>query len=55
MAKSFKSYRRECFDIIRELLEHRGKSVVALYVLRAKNSKTECELSRVMIDVRHEI
>lgn len=55
MAESFKKYRRECFDIIRELLEHRGDNVVALYILRAKNSRTEFELSRVMVDVRHEI
>lgn len=55
MTKSFKNYRRDCFTVIHDLLEHRGKHVVDLYVKRAKETKTENELSRVMADVRNAI
>lgn len=55
MAKSFKEYRRNCFGAIRDLLEHKGDKVVRLYLKRAKETKTEAELSRVMVDVRSEI
>lgn len=50
-----KDYRKECLRAIRELLAHRGKMVVELYVLRAKGAKSETELSRLMVDVRSEI
>ena len=55
MATSFKKYRRDCFGVIRELLAHRGKATVDYYVLCAKNTKTEAQLSRLMTEVRNEI
>lgn len=55
MSKVFKSYRRECFTAIRELLAHRGAEVVEQYINMAKATKTENELSRVMVAVREMI
>lgn len=55
MSKSFKQYRRKCFGIIRDLLEHRGKYLVNIYVARAKETKTEEELSSLMAEVRRAI
>ena len=55
MSKMFKSYRRECFTAIRELLAHRGSDVVEQYVSMAKATKTENELSRIMVAVRENI
>lgn len=55
MSESFKQYRRRCFGIIRDLLEHRGKYIVNIYVTRAKETKTEEELSSLMAEVRRAI
>ena len=55
MSEGFKQYRRRCFGIIRDLLEHRGRHVVNTYVARAKETKTESELSRLMSEVRRAI
>lgn len=55
MVKSFEAYRHNCFKAIRQLLAHKGESIVTLYVLKAKATTTAPELSRIMVDVRHEI
>lgn len=55
MSQSFKSYRKYCFKAIRELLAHKGNSTVNLWLLRAMGTKTENELSRLMVEIRTEI
>lgn len=54
MSIGFKSYRRQCFTAIRELLAHKP-GYVAYYIAKAKETKTEAELSRVMVAVREMI
>ena len=54
MSESFKQYRSECFKIIKDLLAHKPTEQL-LYSCRARESKTSEELSRIMVDVRHEI
>ena len=55
MSESFKQYRRKCFGIIRDLLEHRGSHIVNIYVARAKETENEIELSNLMDEVRRAI
>lgn len=55
MSTNLKNYRKEAFRAIRELLAHRGAEIVDYYVGLAKATKSENELSRVMVDVREEI
>lgn len=54
MTESFKEYRRECFIAIRNLLVHKPM-VAEMYRTKAKETKSENELSRLMADVRREI
>ena len=52
MSASFKSYRRQAFTAIRQLLCGKEKAVVNWYITKAKETKTEAELSRVLREVR---
>lgn len=54
MSETFKEYRRDCFTAIRELLAHKPAEK-EIYLVKAKRTKTPEELSRLMVDVRHEI
>lgn len=47
-------YRETCFTAIKELLEHKPAER-EIYLLKAKQTTTDAELSRIMVDVRHEI
>lgn len=55
MMQTFEKYKYDCFGIIRDLLVHKDKSIVDSYVFMAKNAQTSNELSRIMVEVRHEI
>lgn len=55
MTQTFEKYKCDCFEVIRHLLVHKDKSIVDSYVFMAKNAQTSNELSRIMVDVRHEI
>lgn len=48
-------YRKFCQTAIRELLILKPKDEIKYYLGRANKAKTERELSRVMVDVRHAI
>lgn len=54
MSQTFKEYRRDCFTAIRELLNHKPTER-EIFLAKAKRTQTPEELSRVMVDVRHEI
>lgn len=54
MSQTLKEYRRDCFTAIRELLAHKPAEK-EIYLLKAKRTTTSAELSRVMVEVRHEI
>lgn len=51
MSQSFKEYRKTVFRAIRELLVHKP-GYANYYVSKAKKTKTENELSRVLAEVR---
>lgn len=52
MSIAFKSYRRNAFTAIRQLLCCQSKEVVNAYINKAKATTTEVELSRVLREVR---
>lgn len=54
MSITFKQYRKSAFKAIRELLAHKP-GYVNYYVSKAKETKTENELSRVLAEVREAI
>ncbi len=51
MSQNFKEYRKTAFKAIRELLAHKPR-YVNYYVSKAKETKSENELSRVLAEVR---
>lgn len=53
MAKEFITYRRHCFRAIRDLLCCEPKETVNAFIAKAKATKTENELIRVMTDLRY--
>lgn len=55
MSISFKNYRRQAFTAIRQLLCCEEKSVVDFFIAKAKQTTTEAELSRVLVEVRNYI
>lgn len=55
MSQGFKSYRRQAFTAIRQLLCCEEKHVVDWYIRKAKETRTEAELSRVLVEVRNRL
>lgn len=55
MLQRFKKYRAEARTITRQLLDHKGSEVVASFIARINATKTEAEISQVMVDVRRAI
>lgn len=53
MGKEFILYRRQCFTAIRELLCCAPTEIKDSFITKAKATKTESELIRVMTDLRH--
>lgn len=52
MSQTFKVYRRKAFIAIRQLLVCCPRETVNAYIEKAKKTKTENELSRVLAEVR---
>lgn len=52
MSMDFKAYRRRAFTAIRQLLCCESRETVEMYIKKAKQTRTEAELSRVLREVR---
>lgn len=55
MTREFKTARENARNAISDLLSHKGNATVFYYRNKVNLSKTENELSRILVEVRREI